>query len=45
MKRDSTDIKDEVRSKSHEELVVLWGCNCRDFVSGELSKLDGILPN
>ena len=45
MERNGTNVEDEVRSKSHEELVVLWGCDRRDFVSGELSKLDGILSN
>ena len=45
MKRDGTDVEDEVRSKAHEEPVVLGGCYCRDFVSGELGELDGILSN
>ena len=40
-----TDIKDKVRSEGREELVVTRGCHGRDFVSGELSKLDGILSN
>ena len=45
MKRNGTDVEDEVRSKGHEELVVLGGSHRRNFVSGELSKLDGILSN
>lgn len=40
-----TDVEDEVCPKGLEELVVARGCHSRDFVSRELSELDGILSN
>lgn len=42
---DCTNVKDEVRSEGQEELVVPRGGHCRNFVSGDLSELNGILPN
>ena len=40
-----TDVEDEIRSEGHKELVISRGGDRRDFVSGELSKLNSILSD